>query len=142
MSSPQTRVPSAGDRGDFAQSLRKPAQPNGSRSPGLTQYERVVRVLVERGEACGHAVFYGQMMIPRFGSHLHRMKKRGFQLSRRPCDDFDHRHEGVAYIYRLEAVPNKLEGQPCDACGGILGHVSTCRGREAESGRLPGFGGA
>lgn len=78
------------------QSTRPPRQ-------GLTQYERVLAVMKDRDEVCGSEL-YG-MYIPRFGAHLHRMRKRGYVWSKRPCDRHDW-HQGTAWLYKLEALPH------------------------------------
>lgn len=131
----QRETPGPGNPGALTQSATQPnRQPKDSRP---TQYERVMSVLVERGEVCGHKVFYGDMQIPRFGAHLHRAKKNGMVITRRPCDI--HWHEGTAYLYRLEYVPAPPDGSPCPACGGRLACVSTCPSRR-DPNALPGIG--
>lgn len=78
--------------------------PQSSRHQGRTQYDRVLAALMANDEVCGHRTFYGEMMIPRFSSHLHRARRNGMVISKRPCDWHD--HEGTAYLYRLEALPS------------------------------------
>lgn len=112
-------------------------QDNRSPRQKQTQYDRVLRVLVERGEACGAVVFYGEMAIPRFSVHLNRARKRGVVWSKKPCDIHD--HEDTQWIYFLESVPQPPEGESCAACGGRLGHQSTCPGRR-DPNSLPGIG--
>lgn len=73
------------------------------RNKSLTQYERVLAVLLERDEVCGSELY--AMYIPRFGAHLHRMKRRGYGWTKRPCDRSGHNHEGTQWLYRLESLP-------------------------------------
>lgn len=105
--------------------------------PRPTQKQRVLQLLLENDEVCGHAVFYGRERIPRFGAHLDRLKRDGYVWTKRPCDQHD--HEGTGWLYRLVAVPEKRQDAGCVVCGGILGHVSTCR--DLNAGQLPLGGG-
>lgn len=82
-------------------SLPDTTRPSPSKSP--TQYDRVLAALLDRDEVCGSELY--AMYIPRFGAHLHRMKRNGYVWSKRPCDRPEHNHEGTQWLYRLEALP-------------------------------------
>ncbi len=58
-------------------------------------------------EVCGSELY--RLYIPRFGAHIHRARRAGYVISKRPCDRHDY-HEGTQYLYKLEALPNLLEG--------------------------------
>lgn len=66
-----------------------------------TQRDRVLAVLLANDEVCGSELY--AMYIPRFGAHLHRLRKQGYLWSKRPCDRHD--HEGTQWLYNLEALP-------------------------------------
>lgn len=125
----------SGPRQEAASQTSATTPTNKDKDNRPSQYDRVLSVLLEHGEVCGHHTFYASMMIPRFGAHLNRMKNRGILWSKRPCDR--HNHEGTAYLYRLESVPAPAEGEPCPACGGRLACVSDCRARSLDMGTLP-----
>ena len=82
------------------QPVPQPTRPKSSRP---TQYERVLRVLLDRDEVCGSELY--RMYIPRFGVHIHRARRAGYVITKRPCDRHAW-HEGTQYLYRLEALPH------------------------------------
>jgi len=51
-------------------------------------------------EVCGSELY--RAYLPRFGSSIHRLRKAGNVITKRPCDRPEHHHEGVAYLYSLE----------------------------------------
>lgn len=67
-----------------------------------TQLDRVLSMLLEADEVCG-SEFYRQY-IPRFSVWVHKLRKAGYVVSKRRCDR--HNHEGVGWLYRLEALPH------------------------------------
>ena len=73
-----------------------------------TQLDRVLRMLLENDEVCGHAEFYAMAFVPRFSVHLHRLKKLGYIITKRPCDRPEHNHAETAWLYRIDAVPYEL----------------------------------
>jgi hypothetical protein len=98
------------DRGGSGQQPQEPGRPVVDSAPPATrnrptQYARVLAVLLEHDEVCGHRTFYGEMMIPRFSAHLFAARRAGFVISKRPCDRHD--HEGTAYLYK-PALPYEV----------------------------------
>lgn len=68
-----------------------------------TQVDRVLRMLLEADEVCG-SEFY-RRYIPRFSVAIHKLRKAGYVITKRPCDRVDHYHEGTQWLYVLEALP-------------------------------------
>ena len=81
-----------------------------------TQFDRVLAALFAKDEVCGSEL-YG-MYIPRFGSHIHRARRAGYVITKRPCDRHEW-HEGTAWLYRLEATPS----QPKEKAGSLDGET-------------------
>ena len=67
-------------------------------------------MLVADDEVCGSALY--RAYLPRFGAVIFRLRREGFQISKRPCDRREHDHEGTAYLYSLDAVPYDPPGGP------------------------------
>lgn len=68
-----------------------------------TQYFTVLNMLMEADEACS-SEFY-RAYLPRFSVAIHRARRDGYVISKRPCDRRDHDHRGTCWLYRLEALP-------------------------------------
>lgn len=76
-----------------------------SRGHKPTQLDRVLGMLLDQDEVCGHADFYSEF-IPRFSVHIHRLRRRGYVIVKSRCTRSEHGHIGVAWLYRLIAVPD------------------------------------
>lgn len=68
-----------------------------------TQYQRVLALLMRRDEVCSKT-FY-EAYIPRFSVWIHELRRRGYWVTKRPCDLADHHHEGHCWLYKIEALP-------------------------------------
>lgn len=68
-----------------------------------TQIQRILYMLWESDEVCGSR-FY-RAYIPRFSAQIHRLRRAGYVITKRPCDIEAHDHEGTGWLYRLEALP-------------------------------------
>lgn len=97
--------------------------------PRRTQRQRVLALIAESW-TCGTTFL--ELRLPRATARLHELKRDGYVIQRRRCISHDW-HESPQWEWRLEASPVKPEGEPCESCGGILAHVSTCRLRELEA---------
>lgn len=110
-----------------------------SRPGRPTQTERVLAALLESDEVCGSELY--RQFIPRFSVAIHRLRQQGYVISKRPCDL--HFHSDTAWLYRLEALPEKQPRERCASCGGILGsdapHTSQCPARRFD-GEMTLFG--
>lgn len=84
---------------------------HGSTRPGRkrpSQQERVLAMLLADDGVCGSELY--RAYLPRFGSSIHRLRKAGNVISKRPCDRPEHDHEGTAFLYRLNALPHDTDG--------------------------------
>lgn len=104
---------------------------------GRTQRQKVLALIAE-GWTCGTTFL--ELRLPRATARLYELRQSGYVIQRRRCES--HRHGSLQWEWKLEAAPAKPEGEPCEGCGGILVHVSTCRLRQLENAgfTLPGFG--
>lgn len=106
--------------------FERPAPP-----PKMDQASRVGRMLAE-GWVCAiqfaHHPPDGGSPILRYGSAIHRLRKRGWVIVDRTCQK--HRHpesSGQIREWKAMAIPASISDEPrCPLCGGVVGHVSTC----------------
>lgn len=75
----------------------------------MTQLEEVLAMLLETDEVCG-SEFY-RRYIARYSVHVHRLRRDGYVISKRPCDIDAHQHSNPAWLYRLDSVPGQTPRQ-------------------------------
>jgi len=128
------------DRGGSGQQPDRVDSFVGSEStpPARTQRQKVLAMLLD-GWTCGTTFLTNY--LPRANARIYELRQDSYYIPRRRCQNPSHHHETLQWEWRCEAVPAKPEGEPCEACGGILAHVSTCQARELETadGTLPGI---
>jgi hypothetical protein len=76
--------------------------PNDNRP---TQQSTVLTMLMDADEVCSSA-FYANY-LPRFSVSIHKLRKAGYVITKRPCDR--HEHVGTLWLYRLEALPRLFQ---------------------------------
>lgn len=96
-----TRKPRPGEGRGSQQSLDGDAPIVAEPKRKTTQLERVAMMLFEADEVCG-SEFYNRY-IPRFSVAIHKLRRAGYIITKRPCDQ--HYHEGTGWLYRLESLP-------------------------------------
>lgn len=120
--------------------FERPAPPHKT-----DQVSRVGRMLAA-GWVCAvefaHHPPDGGSPILRYGSSIHRLRKRGWVIVDRVCEK--HRHpesSGQIREWHAVAIPTSITDEPrCPLCGGILGHRLVCPTRvlpTSGEGRLP-----